>query len=736
RSVNLLTEQGRRELLDGRPLKALVYLSEAYVQGGDGPALRGLIASAARPADALEAVLRPDGPSLYWTAFTSDGSRLLSADTEGFVEVWRTEGHQRVERFSIGERRASRLRLVDDDMLLWVRKGVVHLRGADARDRRSIAAHDQAVMSVAIAPDGRVVTGSLDHTAKVFDRTGELAHTLSGHTGGIVTVAVSPDSRTVATGARDKTARLWDLETGAPRHQLGEHVRGLSRVLFSPDGAHLLTCAANEAWLWSVETGERVQRFEGHQRSIDAARFVGDRLLTAGHDNTARLWSLEGKSLLTFGGHDDFARGGAFTPAAIRSVLPAPDGAAFLTRGSDATVRIWDATTGGRLETLMGHLAHVNAMAVHPTTGQVATAGDEGKLILWKPTHGALRQTLGDTERPATAASLDVGGAAVILASSRVQLGAEREPVAVVEGLAPSFVARRGDRVLLADGKSGQAAVLDGSAEVIARLEGHAGGTHHGDLQPTGTLIATAGDDGAKLWRDGKPLYHLAHDQSVRFVRFSPNGKGLIAVERGAAKLWGVEDGKLRLAIPAPEESASLAPRAAFDPAGERVLMMTSALRLRIYATETGQLGLTLDGARGAFSPDGEAILVAATSPVVRVYDRQGRQLATLDGHTEPIVALGYFADGRAVTASRDGTVRIWDGTTGKMLDVLGAHRGAVQGAWLDPAGARVLTLGDGRAKLWSAPAETRPPGMVADLCQRIAPWELRDGHLVERPSR
>ena len=45
-----------------------------------------------------------------------------------------------------------------------------------------------------------------------------LAHldlrTLHGHTGGIAAVAYSPDGRWILTGSTDKTAKVWDAESG------------------------------------------------------------------------------------------------------------------------------------------------------------------------------------------------------------------------------------------------------------------------------------------------------------------------------------------------------------------------------------------------------------------------------------------------------------------------------------------------------------------------------------------
>src|SRR5208283_4664914 len=61
------------------------------------------------------------------------------------------------------------------------------------------------------------------------------------HSNKVLSVAFSPDTRQVLTGCADRTARLWDAETGTPLLPPLEHSAAVQRVAFSPDAKVLLT---------------------------------------------------------------------------------------------------------------------------------------------------------------------------------------------------------------------------------------------------------------------------------------------------------------------------------------------------------------------------------------------------------------------------------------------------------------------------------------------------------------
>jgi WD40 repeat protein len=141
----------------------------------------------------------------------------------------------------------------------------------------TLEGHTDKICSVAFSPDGtRIVTGSMDNTAKIWDiqdiNNVACIATLQGHNW-IKSVAFNPTGTRVVTGLWDRTAKIWDIQdinNVACIATLQGHTSDITSVAFNPDGTQIVTGSGDRtAKLWKL-----ISEQEEHLRKTPAERLA------------------------------------------------------------------------------------------------------------------------------------------------------------------------------------------------------------------------------------------------------------------------------------------------------------------------------------------------------------------------------------------------------------------------------------------------------------------------------
>jgi WD40 repeat protein len=294
-----------------------------------------------------------------------------------------------------------------------------------------------------------------------------------------------------------------------------------------------------------------------------------------------------------------------------------------------------------------------------------------------------------------------------------------------------------------------------------AAMKQAAGGVRWAEFDPTGSYVLTVSDkDAVSLWpaTGGPSSRALAADAS--FGRFAPNGDALVVTKSGAVELWDPASGRRVARFAVPEATITAA---AVSPDAQRLAVGDAQGRLHVWRlsapdqplltrsvypeaiaivqfSDDSRRLLTTGGGRASvweipsftavtiatqlatflaadFAPDNDHLVLTDDAGKGRLW-QLGRGGSGRRGQRGGTAGLAPYAEfqpnGRlfftqfspdgllVVTASEDGTAKIWNTVAGDPIGMPMRHGAAVVTAVFSRDGSRILTASrDGSAQIW-----------------------------------
>ncbi|MDX2033783.1 MAG: WD40 repeat domain-containing protein [Blastocatellia bacterium] len=284
---------------------------------------------------------------------------------------------------------------------------------------------DGHVIALQWSPSGRkLAAASIEGPIVIFDADGAAQLTLPGHAIGTTALAWSRDGQHLASGGQDGNIILWDVTARAPKLTLPGGAAWVEHLAWNPLGGqngipHLLASAAGRKMrLWDVD-GAVVREYEDHASTIasiawkPATQFLstasysrlaiytpaqekphrqfewkgsilvlawspnGKYVATGDQDSTVHFWfDKTGKDLQMWG-----------YPTKVRE-LSWDATSRYLATGGGVDVTIWDcikSPEGSKPISLKGHEAFLSALRFQHRGPLLASAGQDGRVIVWQP---------------------------------------------------------------------------------------------------------------------------------------------------------------------------------------------------------------------------------------------------------------------------------------------------------------------------------------------------------------
>ncbi|WP_419992620.1 protein kinase domain-containing protein [Streptomyces boninensis] len=608
--------------------------------------------------------------------------------------------------------------------------GTMLPRGASSRDRWR---------SLRLSADGRIAAGVFNGRLAAWDfPTGRRRRFTEAATDKVTRIEISADGRRAVTsaGAIDRTIRVWDLD-GEKLLWTMPDTTYVTSVCLSADG-RLAAIATTEGLryaiqLWEVDSGRHVRTLlgpEGNLNSLTALALSGDGsiALAGSHDHPAVwLWdAAAGRCLRTLSGHSD----------GVDRVLISPDGrSGVFFGGGEAQRWEWDLPGGFTAAPLLSRPRAPRELGDHGrrarelvaaaeqaiADGGTATALDLLRQARAVPGHERAPQVLAAWRKlgartrrvglrgvtPArswpgafqgTSLAISGDGRIAAVAGERGEgpirlydtadgsllrrqkvnsvrslwLSADGEQLAAGSGyLMGVWRTTGGPWLYRLDTRKADGRAADPRSGYGTALQGPASFAYDGRV-----ALGICGDHALRLWdlETGMCLRTLAgHTTLVEMVEASTDMRRALSFDMdGDVRIWDVVNGTCVL-LPHPD---SWVDSACLSADGDTVLL-TGDHRGHTAWLADARTGDFLRGL-GDASDDGE--------------DRSGEI---------PVARL--TSDGRfALTAAEDGTVHIWDTSTGRRIHTLEAHADEPYDLALSADDRYLLTgADDGTLRLW-----------------------------------
>lgn len=157
--------------------------------------------------------------------------------------------------------------------------------------------------TIAYSPDGqRVITAADDGKIKVWDvNSGFCVVTFTEHMGAVTACEFAKRGNVLFTSSLDGSVRAWDLI----RYRNFRTFTAPSKIQFTSlavDPSGEVVCAGSldsfDIHIWSVQTGQLLDRLTGHEGPVMTLAFSpdGSTLISGSWDRTVRLWSIFARS--------------------------------------------------------------------------------------------------------------------------------------------------------------------------------------------------------------------------------------------------------------------------------------------------------------------------------------------------------------------------------------------------------------------------------------------------------
>jgi WD40 repeat protein/serine/threonine protein kinase len=529
------------------------------------------------------------GHSPAWSsvAFSPDGRTVAAGGKDGTVNRWDAVTGQPKEPWRWHASEVRPVAYSPDGRLLASggKDATVQLLDAVTGQRRRALQGSTFFTNLAFSPNGRtlaVVDELPSATLHLWDLETNQEQALAGHTDHILGLAFQPGASRVATASWDNTVRLWDAGPHG-REEWAMDFRGLGQpfcVAFTPEGRYLavglntgltailrVPASPSEPSRFPLPAPADLAKRPAAADALKRADIPDELVRMAGDGDQDKA----PPELVAVFGEDRHLKGDLRNQ--VNAVAISPDGRILAFGGIGAVIRRIDLETGTQRRELRWEQRsggqRVHTLAFSPDSELLACGEDNGSLVLWDATAGAVVRDLRGPDVCLHQVAFSPDG--VLLATAgKSATGAVVRLWQVATGQLVFTAHLPGDwpawcvafspdgKTLAAGMEAGEVRLWDvATGRERARLAGHGGRVRWIGFHPDGLSLAVAGnwpDHVVHIWDlvTRTRRFRLAgHDSEVLAGAWRGDGRLLITAGAldGTVRLWNLSGEKPRARV-------------------------------------------------------------------------------------------------------------------------------------------------------------------------------------------
>ena len=569
--------------------------------------------------------------------------------------------------------------------------------------------HELAVVCVAISPDSNhIATGSRDKSAKLWEvSSGREVRSYLGHDATVTSLGFTPDGKFLITGSNDKSIRIWDVFSGAEIHSI--HTADIvTDIKIDPQQNFFVVAGygnsgyGDSITVYDLQTKKMIKKLpvaadKGLGSGVDVAISADGKLLAVGEDNrTINIYRVSDWSSITTINYEEGWCGGCGT-----RVIFSPDNKFLYAALHAGPIRKYELSTFKVVKTYEEKTEDLAGFAISPDGKNLARSTDKNVLV-WNEMSGDSVASINSAEQSAFhEIAFAPNSRTVVISSDNNTAVAWNFAQNKTEGIFTGYLNQRDGGGLNYDPnfywQSAIAKYVRLKNKLLISRDGK-------------SLIKGKFGTAVKRWdiATGKTELELrGHKKAVLCYDLSKDGKRLLTGGGdGKIILWDLESGDSIQVIRSYREPIF---DVKFSADEERAVTSSWDATMKIHDLSSGKLltHFQLENASAyhlMVHPNDLYVFTARLDNTLQLWETDTKkEVRNFIGHTDIVSSLEMSRDQALLLSSGwDGSIRIWNIATGLMTKKFKGHLGPVHAAIFSADEKSVYSAGADRIiRMW-----------------------------------